>query len=939
MSPRLGCLILSLSTLAFAACGGSIGTGHPGDGGTGGDGGHPIRDGGGGGGGDGGQCGNPLNLAGCSCSQPGATRACYTGPAATENKGICHDGMQSCTANGEFFYWGPCMGDVTPMAEVCTDMLDHDCNGLVGCADPSCVGLPGCCMPNMTRPCYTGPLGTEGVGACKGGTQTCDAQGAWMACVGQVLPGVEVGHCSDGIDNDCNGFIDCADVVSCSGDPACMPKICTPGQTMQCYDGPNGTSGIGVCKPGTKTCNMQGQWGTTCSGEVLPGMEAGNCHDGLDNDCNGFIDCADAACANDPGCTPMMCTPFATQQCYDGPNGTSGLGQCKPGLRTCDAQGNWSQNCVGEVLPGNEGANCHDGIDNDCNGLIDCADPACANDPQCMPMACRPFSTRACYDGPNGTANIGQCRPGLQTCSAQGQWDPNCVGEVLPGMEAGNCHDGVDNDCNGFTDCADAACANDPGCATMACTPFSTRACYTGPAGTAGIGQCKPGMESCTAQGNWSGVCGGQVLPGSEAGNCHDNIDNDCNGFTDCQDGACINDPGCQPMACTPFSTRACYTGPVGTENVGQCKPGTEACDAQGNWSGVCSGQVVPGSEAGNCQDNIDNDCNGLTDCADPACFTDPACVCRPNATQPCYDGPLATDGVGACHAGTQTCDANGGAWGPCNGEVLPTPEAGHCADGIDNDCNGQTDCADSACTMDPSCCVPTGTIDTTIYATSATDLYWLDPTNWSSNWIGSYGVTDRMTDIGMASDGTLYTISATSLYTIDVVTGAATYLMAVSGAQNNALTFMPPPDARLLAADASGMLKVIDPALGTVTNIGLYGNGYGSSGDLVAVSNGTMFGVSATDFGGVNVATNNILLIVDTNSGAATPIGPTGFGDVFGMAFWAGRVIAVTTTGAASGQVIEIDAQTGVGTLLSSPANQFFGATTSPLVPINGCP
>src|SRR5262249_26552605 len=33
------------------------------------------------------------------------------------------------------------------------------------------------CEPGSTVSCYTGPAGTLGVGACKGGTQTCNAMG------------------------------------------------------------------------------------------------------------------------------------------------------------------------------------------------------------------------------------------------------------------------------------------------------------------------------------------------------------------------------------------------------------------------------------------------------------------------------------------------------------------------------------------------------------------------------------------------------------------------------------------------------------------------------------------------------------------------------------------------------------------------------------------
>src|SRR5262249_26425792 len=162
-------------------------------------------------------------------------------------------------------------------------------------------------------------------------------------------------------------------------------------------------------------------------------------------------------------------------------------------------------------------------------------------------------------------------------------------------------------------------------------------------------------------------------------------------------------------------------------------------------------------------------------DCADPACNGDPACACTPNSTRSCYPGPLGTAGVGICHAGTQTCNASGSAWGACTGYVLPTVETGLCTDGLDNDCNGQTDCDDAACTFDASCCVPTTSYDSTIYATSGTSLYIINPADWSETQVGTYGTSDHMTDIGETPDGELYTLSSTSLYWINKSTGAAT--------------------------------------------------------------------------------------------------------------------------------------------------------------------
>ena len=53
--------------------------------------------------------------------------------------------------------------------------------------------------------CYTGPDGTQNVGVCKGGLQTCNAQGTgYGACQGEVLPGA-IDICANGLDDNCNG--------------------------------------------------------------------------------------------------------------------------------------------------------------------------------------------------------------------------------------------------------------------------------------------------------------------------------------------------------------------------------------------------------------------------------------------------------------------------------------------------------------------------------------------------------------------------------------------------------------------------------------------------------------------------------------------------------------------------------------------------------------
>jgi hypothetical protein len=106
--------------------------------------------------------------------------------------------------------------------------------------------------------------------------------------------------------------------------------------SMSCYNGPNGTAGKGACQNGTAFCSM-GIFGP-CIGEIDPNPESCN---GVDDDCNGMVDdglgnisCGVGACVNTvAACTngkPTACMPKAAGQ-----------------------------------------EKCGNGIDDDCNGLVD----------------------------------------------------------------------------------------------------------------------------------------------------------------------------------------------------------------------------------------------------------------------------------------------------------------------------------------------------------------------------------------------------------------------------------------------------------------------------------------------------------------------------------------------------------------------------------------
>jgi hypothetical protein len=110
-------------------------------------------------------------------------------------------------------------------------------------------------------------------------------------------------------------------------------------------------------------------WGVAACG---PGDKGGDCSPDLATDPSNCGQCGNAcgpgyACL-DYVCTPGECQPGVVEECYTGGPETVNKGPCVAGARTCDATAKWG-NCEGEVVPSQE--NCTDGVDNDCNGMVD----------------------------------------------------------------------------------------------------------------------------------------------------------------------------------------------------------------------------------------------------------------------------------------------------------------------------------------------------------------------------------------------------------------------------------------------------------------------------------------------------------------------------------------------------------------------------------------
>ncbi len=157
-----------------------------------------------------------------------------------------------------------------------------------------------------------------------------------------------------------------------------------------------------------------------------------------------------------------------------------------------------------------------------------------------------------------------------------------------------------------------------------------------------------------------------ECIPNPEGEICGDGLDNNCNNEAD---------EGC---SCSSGEVMDCYTGPVPLVGQGVCVKGSMSCIGGESW-GSCVGEVLPTEEF--C-DNYDNDCDGTTDLGSD----------KTPLKEICYSGNQSdlTAPAGVCRSGVRVC--SGGSFsGDCVGEILPAPQE-ICGNGIDDNCNGETD-------------------------------------------------------------------------------------------------------------------------------------------------------------------------------------------------------------------------------------------------------
>ncbi len=606
---------------------------------------------------------SPSNCGACGhvCNLPGAIPKCVNGQCLIDSCApgrydLNHDPSDGCE------YQCPTN---PPTAEVCNGK-DDDCDGVVDNGfdlqtDVNNCGSCGhvCEAVNADNTCVAGQC----VYTCHDGySDLGDASG--NGCFYQCPVNPPTAEVCNGIDDDCNGIKDDG----------------SPGAGQPCETNcPNGQC-LGECKPGETVCTGTAA-GLICIGGIGP---TGELCDGKDNDCDGVIDNG-----FDLQTDPMNCGA-CNVQCQGADKCVAGKCQfsCQPGY--VDLDGNPGNGCEYKCPVFPPVAETCNGLDDDCNGLVDdnptdvgvaCSD-SCPAPAACVASGnCSPYqistNTNGCYGACQ--ASVTACVGGHIACSH-------------PSYTPDEICDGIDNNCDGRidegfdlksdpTNCG--ACGHQcsaPNAQVVACVNGACSVVVSCANGYADIDKDPAnGCEyKCPTYPPVSETCNG--------------VDDDCNGIVD-------DNPTDVGMACTTN----CPT-PNSCVSSGNCSPYQISSNTNGCY-GVCSsGQVVCDQGQKQCIHPAQTStevCNGLDDNCDGRIDegfnlqTDPnncgACnkVCAPPnvGTAGCVAGACT---IVTCAAGYADLDHN-----PANGceyHCPVFPVQSETCNGKDDDCNGLVD-------------------------------------------------------------------------------------------------------------------------------------------------------------------------------------------------------------------------------------------------------
>ncbi len=455
-----------------------------------------------------------------------------------ECSGACSAGEVRCVEGTET----ACEGAVGVGTEACgvSPAADDDCDGAV---DEGCP-----CAPGETQSCYGGAPGTEGVGPCTAGTQSC-VGGSFGSCEGQRVDAPET--CGNmGEDDDCDGVMDDIPMLG-MGCIGTLPGTCALG-TRICVDA---TLECVAPEPRTELCDGSDD---DCDGDVdedfdldTDPMHCGACGAScsMGSECCGGA-CVDltsdvancgacgVACGAGESCCAGACVDTATDEAHCGACGSTCPGDCCGGACT-DVRSDVA-NC------GACGATCGSG-ESCCGGS--CATPtapACTGCPTDCSASGETCCGGSCVDTDSDEANCGgcgiTCDPGDVCCggSCVTSDETSCGQSCAPCGESqlccsGACVDEGPSHCNACgSECPSPNTCCGDGCFNLMIDDehcgSCDRDCTTAGRVCSGGICCDPGETNC------GGTCVDLQTSEEHCGGCGEA----CLPLTTCRSGACV---------------------------------------------------------------------------------------------------------------------------------------------------------------------------------------------------------------------------------------------------------------------------------------------------------------------------------------------------------------------------------------------------------------
>jgi len=513
---------------------------------------------------------------------------------------------------------------------------------------------------------------------CSGGT--CGTYTSYTNCASNQ-------YCSSGSCTTGACASDSCGVNTLSVNYGCSSGNCVAGATYTCSSSSHTNCQSVSCGGSTRYCTYDGSswaWRTTKPSESY---SAGNCNDGIDNDCDGKTDtdpecCTPdgSSCSTDSDCCSGKCDDD-TGKCFSC-SSCSGYSRCSNqetnecdskcgassacddiAVDTCPSQGYICADCI-YTDRDNAQAYCEDGTGCTAYTWVSAftSNKCCGDDGATDDNSAESGGT--CYYCKDGVYGSASCSQGSSSCSDDGYlvgttcyYDEACTsgGYVAP------------RTCSVADVCGTTTLTTGKTCSASGCTTGTTHTCSSSSHTNGESQTCGGTTYHCTYENStWA------WRTSTPPETCNDGVDNDLDGKTDCDDtdceldptccrtegGTCVNDSYCcENYYCDTNDNGTCFACTL-CSGVNKCSNyETNECESQCGASVECDDKQVDSAWNDNTTCYTCKDCtygndtdvgDGLCDCSSGTCGQG---YCFNETSKACYYKP---------GGGSLKCDENG---------------------------------------------------------------------------------------------------------------------------------------------------------------------------------------------------------------------------------------------------------------------------------------